>query len=392
MADATQVHQFEALQYEIGELRRHDAIQGYVVTELCDANWEANGLLDERRGPKVFHERLGVLNALDVVVADLDRRDYHGGDRIGADVTLSSYGEPARGGELTWWLDGEGLPGDRISSRIEAWPVSGARVVARIDVATTRVDTACDAVLHVVATDDSGRDRARNAYRIALVPLPGRVDAAPLDVAVHDPSGIWGLQGRIKALAHRPAARDGSGVVVATELDRELLDHVERGGRALLLVRSRQAIAPGLRLARPLTIHPRELVHADWPGDRSPWDGDWVTSWSWIRHDLLQGLPERAPLDFAYQEVMPDHVLTGYDPERDADEVAAGMFAGWVHAPAALAWTFPQGAGSLTVTTFRVAPESGPVAMLLLDRLVRHAAEAPVTERSALPDAQGSPA
>ena len=39
LADATQWHQFETLQYEIGELRRHDTIQGYVVTELCDEAW-----------------------------------------------------------------------------------------------------------------------------------------------------------------------------------------------------------------------------------------------------------------------------------------------------------------------------------------------------------------
>ena len=168
------------------------------------------------------------------------------------------------------------------------------------------------------------------------------------------------MEGLIATLGHRRAGRHAAGIVVTTELDRDLLEHVERGGRALLLARSRDAIAPGLELARPLAIHPRNLPHEDWADERNPWDGDWVTTWSWIRHDILPGLPERAPLDFAYQEVMPDHVIAGYDPERDGDEVAAGIFAGWVHAPAALAWTFPQGAGSLTVTTFRVAPEIGP--------------------------------
>lgn len=391
MADATQWHQFEALQYEIGELRRHDTIQGYVVTELCDANWEANGLLDERRGPKVFHDRLQDLHAPDVVVADLDRRDYQGGDQISAEVTLSSYGEPAGGGTLTWWLDGHGLSGERTSSTIGAWPEGGARVVGRIDVATPHVEAARDAILHVVASDDAGRERACTAYGIALVPAPGRLGER-LDVAIHDPNGLWDVEGLIATLGHRRAGRHAAGIVVTTELDRDLLEHVERGGRALLLARSRDAIAPGLELARPLAIHPRNLPHEDWADERNPWDGDWVTTWSWIRHDILPGLPERAPLDFAYQEVMPDHVIAGYDPERDGDEVAAGIFAGWVHAPAALAWTFPQGAGSLTVTTFRVAPESGPVASLLLDRLVRHAAGAPLTERGALASAQVPPA
>ena len=79
-------------------------------------------------------------------------------------------------------------------------------------------------------------------------------------------------------------------------------------------------------------------------------------------------------LDFAYTEVLPDHVLLGYEPERHRDEVAAGMFVGWVHTPAAIEWRFPQGKGTITLTTFRVAPESGPVAGHLLERLISRAA------------------
>ena len=68
-------HQFEALQFEIGQMRKHDSIQGYVITELSDAYWEANGLLDVARGTKVYHDRLAQLNAPDVVVIDASRRD-----------------------------------------------------------------------------------------------------------------------------------------------------------------------------------------------------------------------------------------------------------------------------------------------------------------------------
>jgi hypothetical protein len=391
LAEATQWHQFETLQYEIGELRRHGAIAGYVVTELCDANWEANGLLDERRGPKAYHDRLADLNAADVVIADMDRRDVTGGEVIAADITLSSYGAPARGGTLTWWLEADGRPAERMSRTVGAWPHGGASVVGRIEVATPSVAAATDAVLHVVVTDDAERPRARNAYRLALLP-PASEFGGPLDVAVHEPSGLWGLEARLIALGHRVVDRAGASIVAASELDGELLDHVARGGRALLLVRSGDAIPPGLELARPVGIHSRQLPHGDWPGERSPWDGDWVTSWSWILDEALPGLPVRAPLDFAFQEVMPDHVLTGYDPALHADEVPAGMFAGWVSAPAALVWTFGQGLGSLTISTFRVAPEAGPVASLLLDRLLRHAAGAAPSRRTDVPAAQAQAA
>jgi hypothetical protein len=245
------------------------------------------------------------------------------------------------------------------------------------------VNEATDASLVTRIMDGDGRERARDDIRLAIVPEGARRTSRPLDVLVHDPVGIWGVAGRLEALGHRVVAPAGSalataesGLLIATEMTDGLRDHVEAGGRALILVRNRSAIPEGHDLARRLAVHLRRLPHAGWPGTRSPWEGDWVTSWSWILHDEVRGLPRRNPLDFAYEEVLPDHVLLGYDPARHRDEVCAGMFVGWVNAPAALIWTFRQGRGAVTVTTFRVAPESGPVATLLLEHLVQKAAHA----------------
>ena len=87
LAEATQCHQYEGLQYEIGQLRRHGSIQGYVITELTDLYWEANGLLDIQRGPKAYHDRLAALNAPDVVVADIRSRDLCSLEPLEARVT-----------------------------------------------------------------------------------------------------------------------------------------------------------------------------------------------------------------------------------------------------------------------------------------------------------------
>src|SRR3954451_18335614 len=70
LAVATQWHQFEGLQFEICQMRRHGSIQGYVITELTDLYWEANGLLDIQRRPKAYHNRLAGLHAPDAGVAD----------------------------------------------------------------------------------------------------------------------------------------------------------------------------------------------------------------------------------------------------------------------------------------------------------------------------------
>ena len=376
LAEATQWHQFEAMQDQIGELRSHESIQGYALTELCDANWEANGLLDGRRGPKVFHDRLADLHAPDVVVLDLPRRDLWSGERITVPVTFASYGAPATTGTMRWWLESNGQleagsASDGIS--IEGWPDAGAKTLRPLEVAMPLVDGPSDMVLHATVSDGTGRQRAHNAYRLAVLPMEVP-QAEALGVAVQDLARLHRLGKRVAATGHRVVGGDDPDVVVTSELGPELLAPIEGGGRALVLARSRDAIAHGLVLARPLGIHPRRFRHPDWPGDRSPWEGDWVTSWSWIRHDLLPGLPMRNPLDFAYREILPDHVLTGYEPRRHGDEVCAGIFSGWIHAPAALAWRFPQGRGWLTITTLRVAPESGPTATVVLDRLIKLAA------------------
>jgi hypothetical protein len=374
LAEATQWHQFEGLQYEIGQMRRHDSIQGYVITELSDAYWEANGLLDPMRGKKAYHDRLGALNAPDVVVADLGRRDIWALDQLEADVHLSSYGGASNGGRLTWDLetsDGQHVGGEL---PITDWPYGGARLVGRIKARVPDVTEVADGRLLLRAFDADGRQRATDEIRLAVLPAASRRTAQPMDIAVHDPLGIWNVGGRIESLGHRLVHQADARLIVATELTDSLVRAAEtEGAHVLLLVRSRAAVPEGHDLARPVGVQLRWLPHPDWPGQRSPWEGDWVTSWSWILHEALPGLPLRNPLDFAYEEVLPDHVLLGYDPARHRDEVSAGMFVGWVHAPAAILWTFRQGRGTVTLTTFRVAPESGPVATLLLERLLRQA-------------------
>ncbi len=375
LAEATQWHQFDALQYEIGQLRRHASIQGFVVTELTDAYWEANGLLDVTRAPKVYHDRVHELIAPDAVVTDIAWRDLCGLDPLHAEISVSSYGEAVPGGgSVHWELAVEGAESIRGEIAFDEWPQATSVVVGEIDVETPSVEEVSEAHLHVRVLDATGRERAIDETRLAVVPRTARTTDRPLSVAVHDPLAIWGVAERVAALGHRIVDVPSADVVVSTELTPAFVDHLEAGGRGLLLVRTRGAIPEDHDLARRVGVHLRRLPHSGWPGQRSPWEGDWVTAFSWILHDRLPGLPRRNPLDFAYEQVLPDHVMLGYDPRRHLDEVTAGMFVGWIHTPAALVWTFRQGRGAITLTTFRVAPEAGAVATLLLERLLQHAA------------------
>ena len=337
LCEGTQRLQAQALNYQVGEIRRHRGMAGFVVTEFTDANWEANGLLDLARSPKAGHHLLRQAFGSQSLIVDLPRYDLWSGEKVCARVTLSSDAAGS-GGRLRWRMRSE-----EGSVPSEAWSAATASPLGQIEFTAPIVDGATDAQLHVWLDDMRGSTVADAWVSLAVLPRTPRTKAAASELAV------------------------------TSRLDREGLDRVEAGGNVLLLARSSDAIPIGLELERPVRIAPR------WPGREladvdHTWTGDWISAFSWLTPELARGLPWRAPLDFAYAEVLPDHVLLGYEPERHADEVPAGMFVGWVHAPAALVWSFAHGAGRVTITTFHVTPDGGPIAVALFHALFTLAA------------------
>ena len=67
LAGATQWHQFESLKYEIEQIRAQPNVQGYVITEFTDVNWESNGLMDIWRNPKAYEKELVQIQQPDFV-------------------------------------------------------------------------------------------------------------------------------------------------------------------------------------------------------------------------------------------------------------------------------------------------------------------------------------
>lgn len=347
---ATQEHQWESLRYEIAEVRRHASISGYVITELTDVYWEANGLLDLARGPKVFHDRFANINAPTAVVGDLRLRDWFAGDRIRVPVTVSCWdGSDADGGTVDWEIvvaGGTEGPSGRIE--FDGWPAWTARLVGELEAEVPEVAEASRATLGLVLRDRNGRRRAAADVPFAIVPRR--------------------LAGRDReALAFR------AGVTVTDRLDRATLDRVRAGARVLVLATSPTAIEDDLDLPVPLRVRPRSAAHPDRPSAGAVWEGDWITTFAWAISPELADVTQGRCLDLAFRRVLPDHVLTGDGTDLDPRVVTAGLFAGWVHAPAAFTASMQVGGGQLVVTTFRLDPDNGPVAEALLTDLVRAA-------------------
>ncbi len=90
-ATLTQKEQFNALKYQIEEMRLHDSIKGYVITEFTDVFWEANGLLDMHRRAKWHFDLLKMINTPILLIPRASKYSYFIGDTVNVDLAISNH-------------------------------------------------------------------------------------------------------------------------------------------------------------------------------------------------------------------------------------------------------------------------------------------------------------
>jgi len=354
--EATQWQQYAALKYEIETIRRQLEIAGYVITEFTDVHWECNGLLDMRRNPKIFHSELAAINASTVVIPTWERMAYWSGEPVRVGIVVAHGVSTAIENAEVGWHSSSGTaagrmavpnlyPGEAQTVGVTAFPAPEV-----VDPGPLRLN------VELIA---NGRRLASN--RLDLVIYPRRRN--PVDPA----SALWvqdpGLAERLAILGYKVVSNlEAARAVVASRLDEVLLAYVRRGGHVLLLADGPDAIGPYLS---GIGLAARE---------GSPWNGDWVSTFAWLRRaGPFARFPGGPLLDFSFERVIPNYVLTGFGPWDFESYVHAGLFVGWIHRPVALLAEKRYGKGRLVLTTFRLPADAlgpDPVATTLLDALI----------------------
>lgn len=358
LTDATEWHQFRALKYEIETLRLEAPIQGYVITEFTDINWEANGLLDMWRRPKVHAAELLKLQQDTLLIAATDRRNYAAGDAVRVTVRLSRYGKDRPGDKVTWSIDGTPNAG---SFPVPAMPAGSVADVGFIEFKAPAV-TAASRRLLTVREQMGGRVLRENTLELFFYPAP---PASTATAAVHDPAGrLHPLSESMARLGRAMSpATPASPLIVSSVVD-DTMRAALRAGRTVVLLTGADAqpIAPGL-----------EVV----PRAGSNLDGNWITSFLWVRKD-------RAPFasiafdtlaGFEIQATAPKSVIRGVPADRSAD-VLSGIFYGWLHSNVATLVQASAGTGRLIMCAFDVAGTYGqdPYATHFWNALLQYAA------------------
>ncbi|HYD99476.1 MAG TPA: glycoside hydrolase family 2 TIM barrel-domain containing protein, partial [Alphaproteobacteria bacterium] len=218
--EATQWHQFKSLKYQIESMRWHDTISGYVVTELTDVHWEANGLMDMRRNPRVFHEAFAAVNRDLVVLARVERWAYWSGEAIGIELAVATgMAALPEGATLEWSAGGAG--------GTVAVPPTGpmaAPRLGRIDLAAPALEAPGRLRIDFVLRDGGGAELARNALDVSVYP---RLAGDPA-LRVHSPHPE--ILARLAALGYAAAARaEEADVVVVRSVDAADVEAIRLG-------------------------------------------------------------------------------------------------------------------------------------------------------------------
>jgi len=358
LTDATQEHEYQSLKYEIEGLRSRPEIQGYVITEFTDINWECNGLLDLWRNPKSFGSKLGELQSDDLIVAKLSQRNFRSGDHVHAVLSFSHYdGKPLSGATLHWGL--EGFEQSFIVP-LPATTPDNVMPAGSIDFTVPPVKSPVSQKL-TFSVEQDGKTLSENSLDLFFFPPPSD-DLHPA-VIFDDPAGhLRRLAESMHARGYlEPSGQEALPVMIASTLNTRAKAALNAGGRVILIANEGQEIAPGIQIV---------------PRAGSNLDGNWISNFLWARKQspVFAGIGFNTLPEFEAQAVNPPAVIRGL-PASAFPSVLAGMFYGWLRNDSGVLLEARAGKGKLLVTTFGFTNSYGtdPYATLLLDNLMQYA-------------------
>lgn len=352
--DAAQGTQYRALKYQIETLRYAEPISGYVITELNDTQWEANGLMDARNNVRAFGEQLAGLQQPWLVVARPERTAVQAGERVTVPVRLAGAGKLASAATLRWRF---GAASGTLA--LPPGPTGSVEVTLAFDAPPARTIEVIS--LGLEACDAAGRVLSRNAHEYCVVPPVA--DAPALEAA------DAGAEQLLTAIGYPRAA---GGVLLATRLTTPVREALLAGRKVLLVANDMQALADPQR-----NLPVNDMSNFPTMGIReregTPWDGRWMGAFSWRRTDgPWAGLPNGPMLDEHWTGLIPKHVLTGFRSTAFGGLVDAGIAVAWLHKAAALTKRSFLGKGWMTVSTFDLSSDEAqqnPLAPHLLQAL-----------------------
>ena len=356
LTQASQWSQFHAMKYEIEQMRKHESIQGYVITEFTDVHWECNGLLDMCRNTKAYYTRMPEINSDDMLIPEWTRLAFWSGETVTLDLLFSHYSAlNLAGSRLTWQVEGSpDIAGQFQGLDPKAY---GVTQLGQIQFTAPQVERSRRLQVTFDLHDSADRLVTRSSQEIYFLPRPA------LDGIT---AQVWAQEKGLRQPGLQGASRmEDAQIAVAFDLTEDLYRFAQAGGQVLWL-----AERPEPQHAFLANPYPHVF-----PRRGTPLQGDWASSLSWIRKGpLFTDLPTDGVVNMAFAGLTPENYIAGISPAEYPLHAHAGIFAGWVQKNAALVAETPLGRGRLLISTFRLGENIAdhPIAAAMFQQMLAY--------------------
>jgi hypothetical protein len=355
-----QWQQYRALKYEIETMRRRPNLAGYVITEFTDVHWEANGLLDMKRNPRVFHSVFHKVNADIVIVPRWERLSYWSGEAMKLDLSVAhGAGADIASGRVETRIDGAVVA----THAVGALESGGIADLGVVDIPLPEIAEPKLAHVEFAFKDAEGVLLASNHLDVAIHSPPVDGERPTARLYVPDPA----IREHMAALGYPIVqALHEADTVVAESVDKAIVNFVREGGSLVYLPSAKVALYPFFPHWQAVEVVPRA---------GTLWAGDWASTFAWlVRCGPFARFPGGPLIDETFDRVIPTHVIRGSNLLDFQGRVHAGIVIGWIHKPAAYLVERAYGEGRFVASTFRLfrdPPGADPTATMLIHELVR---------------------
>ncbi|ADI00707.1 glycoside hydrolase family 2 protein [Salisediminibacterium selenitireducens] len=370
LAACSQRRQFRANQGLIEEMRKERGINGYVVTELTDIEWETNGWMDYARNFKKGFEKANRFNGPLVVMADLKERNVWTGDALTAELMISNHDFRPLKGTLICEIPELNLQESRmIDEGTNVWVKLQEDIRFMIPEDTKTMSITLN--LRLELEDGSV---VENEYELTITKQePARRQGIRVYTAYLPETFAEQLRRQGFDIAEEMNEAD---IAITGQLTKEFEESYIMGKQILFLAEDGDTIAE----KGPITF--REMDRGE------SWNR--TSSMNYVNTAKFPEIPLQKEMGWEFHGIFPEYVIPMTNYEKiggtvgrivymfgnsalaDSSEILSGYFQGWAGQNGASMVRHYSAKGSLTITTWKLIRNYGkhPVGTSILNQLI----------------------
>ncbi|WP_256761076.1 glycoside hydrolase family 2 protein [Cohnella sp. WQ 127256] len=369
LAVHSQRRMYRAVKSLIEEMRKRPQINGYVVTEFTDIEWETNGWLDYTRKMKYGMEHASDFNGSLIVMADRVNRNVWSGEMQAWDIIVSNDDLRLLQGVVNWEIPGTDVSGSIV---LNEGNQTFVKLPEAILFTVPTVASSSFYTLKLTLVLD-GLIVARNEEELTI--SPRQKATIPVTVCPYrmGENFCTTLEENGMVLTKNiPSAE----VVITSVLDEAVLEYYRNGGHVVFLAEE------GDHLSDKGQFTFRELVQGE------SWDR--TSSFNYVDPTFFDGIPLLHEMGWEMEGLYPKYIIPfsnynklggtmgrvvymfGNENITETSEIISGYFQGWIGQAGGSLLVQRSAQGSLTLTTWQLKNSYGshPIATQLIHSLI----------------------